>query len=284
MNHQGPKLTIGKFLKHLRESKIIKHKKRHKQMSQFDLASRFNWDSSSPVSAIENDSRVPKPETIEKWIEETSQDQTDLVYAYGLAGYLPQTKIPNLSFVKFILDRVSQEIANEVYPAYVLDCYGTFWVMNSLNLALTAGIPLADFMQIRTNVLDLSFNPRFQPLRDKIDNLNLFQAEQLRRYKGVQLLRQHEPFYTNLPASMKDRFSTNFPEFERVWHQTEGLKLSDKTLASGFQWSLLLDNNTKLYFRTSATLIFHLSSSFHIVRHEPFNSPDVPDNQSRIDD
>lgn len=194
-----------------------------KKISQFRLASLMQWEGTAPIVEIEKGRRLPRPETLNALGEALQLSPADIAYLHGLAGYRAITVMPPIEQIKRVLIALEPDIAQHLYPVYVMDYQFRFWMMNSATAAYQGGSVdfLPSVMQQGLNGLTMSFESRL-PLHEGFTNADTIERESVFRFKALNLYRRHEPFYLAYPDCMKTiLIPDDYARFERCWHEVD---------------------------------------------------------------
>lgn len=175
----------------------------YKRVTQELLAERLGWANAAHVSEIENSKRQPDRFTIERWVKVCGGTSEQEHYAQGLAGNVPLTKLPAADQIVAVLSEIDQDtLRKHPYPAYMLDYRNTIWAFNgACDIFLQDGESLKTLLQRRTNLFQLMFDHRLPLRRSFVEPDDLYRS-QIRTFKQINLVRQHEPFYRRLPESV----------------------------------------------------------------------------------
>jgi len=91
----------------------------------------MRWEGTAPIIEIEKGRRLPRPETLNALGEALQLSHADIAYLHGLAGYRATTVMPPLEQVKRVLQAIESEIAQTLYPVYIMDYQFRFWMIIS---------------------------------------------------------------------------------------------------------------------------------------------------------
>lgn len=111
--------------------KAFREQAQPKKISQFRLAAMMHWEGTAPVIEIEKGRRHPRPETLNALGEALQLSPADIAYLHGLAGYRETTVMPPIQQVRRVLQAIEPDIAQRLYPVYVMDYRFRFWMMNN---------------------------------------------------------------------------------------------------------------------------------------------------------
>src|SRR5215510_14121986 len=101
--------------------KTFREQAQPKKISQFRLATMMQWEGTAPLVEIEKGRRHPRPETLNALGEALQLSPADIAYLHGLAGYREVTTMPPLEQIKRVLRAMEPDIAQRLYPVYVMD-------------------------------------------------------------------------------------------------------------------------------------------------------------------
>src|SRR5262245_7493867 len=166
------------------------------KISQFRLATLMKWEGTAPIIEIEKGRRLPRPETLNALGEALQLSHADIAYLHGLAGYRATTVMPPLEQAKRVLQAIEPEVAQAMYPVYIMDYQFRFWMMNPAAAAFDGG-SCDDTIQMLARGVDafaMVFDSRL-PIRGGDGVTDTIERESLFRFKAYNLYRRHEPFY-----------------------------------------------------------------------------------------
>lgn len=273
-------VTVGQELRRFRHQKGI---------SQFDLAVCMEWKGTNPIIQIEKDRRIPRPDTINRLAECLGLTYTQVHYLQGLAGYVMPTRLPPPDQIIRTLESIAARLVDVPYPATVLDYQFRCWVFNAPSLIFT-GSDLDLARQILSgplDVLQMMFDSRL-PIRQQVADLATTEQEMLFTYKATNALRQHEPFFLNVPARMAETLlPEDYDAFLRVWNAVD-IDAPERVapLAAADFYARMGQGDIQLrfpegvvtcYFRREAVL--HLGDLFQVLTYVPVESPELPGNR-----
>ena len=164
----------------------------------------------------------PKPNTLKRFFEAMGLPYHEQVYLYGLAGMIPKYGALLRTDVKKVLDKMVPRIESHPYPAYVLDLnHFRFWVVNGAVAHLVGGEERLNVLK-NCSVFDLVFSSKWG-FTEIIapETLKALQESQVRRFKLINLLARHEPFYMSYPERLKETLDTEeYKVFEDCWNRS----------------------------------------------------------------
>jgi hypothetical protein len=124
--------------------------------------------------------------------------------------------------VKKVLDALAPRIASHPYPACVLDLnHFRFWVVNGAVAHLVGGEERLNVLK-NCSVFDLVFSSKWG-FTEIIapETLKALQESQVRRFKLINLLARHEPFYMSYPERLKETLDpAEYKVFEDCWDRS----------------------------------------------------------------
>lgn len=255
--------TLGEYLARLRKRKGI---------AQKHLAGIWGLKGTAPIVAIEKNCRHPTVKTIEQWIQAVEASPIELQIALGIAGYIPITTLPPLEEIISKLTHLLEDLGARNYPAYIVDYRLTLWAANDLTDAITGKSTIKWLMSHHANLFDVFFNTGLGIFGDSPSHMQT-KTEQVRRFKQLNIMRQHEPFFCAYPDCMRERLNISkedYKTFERIWNDTVLSVSSSQPSSSGLQWSMTTSEGTELYFHTVPEVIVSLSN-FFIATHLPYH-------------
>jgi hypothetical protein len=194
-----------------------------KKVSQFRLATMMQWEGTAPIIEIEKGRRLPRPETLNALGEALQLSPADIAYLHGLAGYREITAMPPLEQMKRVLQAIEPDIAQRLYPVYVLDYQFRHWMVNSATAALLGGSLdlLRILMQQDIHGFNVVFDSRL-PVRQFFSDPEAMERERMFRFKSHNLYRRHEPFYLAYPECMKSKLiAEDYTRFVTCWNEVE---------------------------------------------------------------
>ena len=203
--------------------KTFREQAQPRKISQFRLATLMKWEGTAPIIEIEKGRRHPRPETLNALGEALQLSPADIAYLHGLAGYREVTVMPPLDQIKRVLLAIEPEIAQRLYPVYVMDYQFRFWMMNSATAAYQHGSldQVSVMMKLGIDGLTMSFDSRI-PLHAGFTNADTIERETLFRFKAYNLYRRHEPFYLAYPECMRTKLLPgDYARFEHCWNEVD---------------------------------------------------------------
>jgi hypothetical protein len=197
-----------------------------KKISQFRLAAMMRWEGTAPVVEIEKGRRHPRPETLNALGEALQLSHADIAYLHGLAGYRAITAMPPLEQIKRVLKAIEGDIAQRLYPVYVMDYQFRFWMMNSATAAFQGGASdlIIAMMKKGIDGMTMGFDSRLPIHQGEGDpDYGAFiERETIFRFKAHNLYRRHEPFYLAYPECMKTRLiPEDYQRFVERWKEVD---------------------------------------------------------------
>lgn len=206
--------------------KAFREQAQPRKISQFRLAVMMNWEGTAPIVEIEKGRRHPRPETLNALGEALQLSHADIAYLHGLAGYREITVMPPLEQIKRVLKAIEGDIAQRLYPVYVMDYQFRFWMMNSATAAFQGGsLDLVTIMMKQgIDGLSMGFDSRL-PIHEGFTNaehVEVIECETIFRFKAHNLYRRHEPFYLAYPECMKGRLiPEDYARFVQRWNEVD---------------------------------------------------------------
>lgn len=194
-----------------------------KKISQFRLAAMMQWEGTAPVIEIEKGRRRPRPETLNALGDALQLSPADIAYLHGLAGYRDVTVMPPTEQIKRVLKSIEPDIAQRIYPVYVMDYQFRFWMINSAIAAFQGGLTdvVSEMMRQQVDGLSMSFDTRL-PFHSGSAHSEGVEREAIFRFKAYNLYRRHEPFYLAYPACMESRLlPKDYQRFVMRWHEVD---------------------------------------------------------------
>jgi hypothetical protein len=114
------------------------------------------------------------------------------------------------------------------------------------------------------SIFQLLFSPRFGITDLLGDNLVRIQREQIRRYKSLNIYRQHEDFYMEYPERLREKDGLPTEEygvFASLWNSISPYDIPSTNYAilGDLEFNL---GNLSIKFRLTTELILHLGNFF----------------------
>jgi hypothetical protein len=203
--------------------KTFREQAQPRKISQFRLASMMQWEGTAPIVEIEKGRRHPRPETLNALGEALQLSPADIAYLHGLAGYREVTVMPPIEQIKRVLKPIEPDIAQRLYPVYVMDYRFRFWMMNSASAASANGSldHLTFLMKQGIDGLTMSFDSRILQYHDPADRERT-ERETIFRFKAYNLYRRHEQFYLAYPSYVQMRLlPEDYARFEQCWNEVD---------------------------------------------------------------
>jgi len=194
-----------------------------KRMSLFRLATLMQWEGTAPILEIEKGRRRPRPETLNALGEALQLSAADVAYLQGLAGYREATVMPPIEQIKRVLQAIEPDLAQRLYPVYVLDFQFRHWMVNAATAALVGGSldTLTELMRQRVHGFTVVFDSRL-PVRQYFSNPAAVEQERMFRFKLHNLYRRHELFYLAYPECMQGQLlPEDYARFVTCWNEVE---------------------------------------------------------------
>jgi hypothetical protein len=205
--------------------KTFREQAQPRKISQFRLAAMMNWEGTAPIVEIEKGRRHPRPETLNALGEALQLSHADIAYLHGLAGYREITLMPPLEQIKRVLHTIEPEIAQRLYPVYVMDYKFRFWMMNTASAYQRESLDtLITTMKQGIDGLTMGFDSRipFQQGSSSAGHAEAMERETIFRFKAYNLYRRHEPFYLAYPECMKGRLLPHdYIRFAQRWNEID---------------------------------------------------------------
>lgn len=241
------------------------------QKSTYAVARKcMGWNSESPYLLIEQGRRMPDQDTIIRLVKCLEGSYADQSLLLGLAGYLPPMQVPTLEDIQRELQPIIETIQGYPYPVYLLDRSFTYWVANPAAKMLVNRMNDADSLGERfASAFDLSFDSRLG-ISKGIQNIDALRQEQIRRFKGLNVLHQHEAFYRDFRSFMQERLlPEDFAVFDEVWQTTsiEQPFTAAMQQLGYIRFSVSAEINVEFNF--FADRVFFLGDFFELVRFNP---------------
>lgn len=268
--------ALGVYLARLR---------RRKGVSQLNLAHGMGWRGTSPIVEIEAGRRRPDAETIKRWVAVLGWGVVEETHALGLGRYIAHTTFPHLAQISRVLDAMADNIRRIPYPAYVVDYNVNLWLINEATHAITGRTHPVELLRQHANLFDVLFNSRLD-VRSRHHSILNTEREQIRRFKQLNIFRQHEPYYLAYPEYMRGRLDLPDEDYQRfagIWNEIS-VDTVNPTSTVGLVWSWRLPDESLVYFQVYPGLMIDLMNIFLLVVQQPYDHPDYPDNRARIDE
>jgi hypothetical protein len=203
--------------------KTFREQAQPKKISQFRLAAMMHWEGTAPVIEIEKGRRRPRPETLNAIGDALQLSPADIAYLHGLAGYRGITIMPSVEQIKRVLTTIEPDIAQRLYPVYVMDYQFHFWMINSAIAAFQGGVTdvVNEMMKQQIDGLSMGFDSRL-PFHHGFANSYSTEREAVFRFKAYNLYRRHEPFYLAYPECMeKCLLPDDYQRFVKRWNEVD---------------------------------------------------------------
>lgn len=259
--------------------KMFREQAQSKKISQFRLATLMQWEGTAPIIEIEKGRRLPRPETLNALGEALQLSPADVAYLHGLAGYRDITVMPSVEQIKRVLQAIEPDIAQRLYPVYVLDYQFRHWMVNTATAVLVGGSLdlLTALMQHAVHGFNVVFDSRL-PLRQYFSDVEAVERERMFRFKAHNLYRRHEPFYLAYPDRMKSELlPEDYTRFVKCWNMV------DVTTQDVFpvhpEVKMRLGSN-QFIFRLHVVELLHLDRLIYVAYYEP---KDESDNRDRCE-
>jgi len=255
---------LGKAIRSFREQA------RPRKISQFRLAAMMQWEGTAPIVEIEKGRRLPRPETLNALGEALQLSPADIAYLHGLAGYREVTVMPSIEQIKRVLQSIELDIAQRLYPVYVMDYQFHFWMINSATVAFQGGSLdfLITAMKHGLDGLSMTYDSRVPFFEDTPEG-EIQKREALFRFKAYNIYRRHEPFYLSYPDYMKVcLLPEDFKRFAQHWNEVDVRMQDVYPIVPKF---VLKTESTVLAFNIHMVEITHLNHLFFAAYYEPMD-------------
>ncbi len=213
----------------------------------------------------------PKPDTLKRFFEAMNLPYYEQVYLYGLVGMIPQSETPSTTDVETAFNLLKDEITKHPYPAYVLDNkYFRFWAVNSAAARLVGGEERLDELK-NCSVFDLAFSEKWGFTKAIApETLTDLRASQVVRFKLLNLLRRHEPFYMGYPELLQETLTDEeYKGFESCWKE---LNPAESTFLNVTLTLNLGGYKMRLNVQSEPVYQLGLKDYFSLVRYYPMDS------------
>jgi hypothetical protein len=203
--------------------KSFRERAQPRKISQFRLSTLMQWEGTAPIIEIEKGRRLPRPETLNALGEALQLSPADIAYLHGLAGYREITVLPPVEQIKRVLQAIEPDIAQRLYPVYVMDYQFRHWMVNTATAALLGGSLdlLKSLMQRGVHGFNAVFDSRL-PVRQYFTEPETVERERMFRFKSHNLYRRHEPFYQAYPERMKgELIAEDYARFVKCWNEVD---------------------------------------------------------------
>ena len=234
----------------------------------------MGWNSESPYLLIEQGRRMPDQDTIVRLVKCLDGTFADQCLLLGLAGYLPSMQVPTLEQIQRELQPIIETIQDYPYPVYLLDRGFTYWVANPAASMLVNRMNNVNSLGERTaSAFDLSFDSRLG-ISAGIKNIDALRQEQIRRFKGLNVLHQHEVFYRDFLKFMQERLlPEDYAIFEAVWRNTSIEQRYTAAMQELGYICFSVAEDVNIEFNFFADRVFFLGDFFELVRFNPVPTP-----------
>ncbi len=241
------------------------------QKSTYAVARKcMGWNSESPYLLMEQGRRMPDQDTIVRLVKCLDGTFAEQCLLLGLAGYLPPLQVPTLDQIQRELQPIIEAIQGYPYPVYLLDRSFTYWVANPAAKMLVNRMNNVDALGERyASAFDLSFDSRLG-ISKGIQNIEALRQEQIRRFKGLNVLHQHEAFYLDFLDFMEERLlPEDFVTFDEVWRTTSIEQPYTAALQQLGYIRFAIAAEINVEFNFFADRVFFLGDFFELVRFNP---------------
>lgn len=277
----------------------LKRFRTRQEKAQFDVMTCMGWRSVSPIIKIEKGRRMPERDTILRWGKCLELGDADIYYLLGIAGYVPEIRIPEANHIIQTLNHVDTYLRQEKYPAYVIDYRFAYWMANP-SAAMVAGgtdslkMLAAQFAQQNPEspfitVFDLLFNSAYG-IRDLIAPIDQIEFDQIFRFKAYNLYNRHLDHYMDYPECMQDRLSEDdYAHFAELWDvvdediDRQGVVYPFGKYGRVKETVRISAEGMSIEFDIVVHPIPHLRNMFGVVLYHPADRPEtVPHDQNRM--
>lgn len=264
--------TLGDRLRQVRELR---------GMSALKLAAAMD-SSLTSIRDWESGARKLQSDTVRRLAEALELSYPEEMYWLGLAGHIPHTRMPIKHQVITALGAYYEDICRLPYPAQIIDHHFRYWVVNSATIDFIGERDgLIALMQNKLTALDVIFNTQIGYFRriSQESEIRNRQNQLARRIMGRSIHRRHEPFYQELPATMKKRLSNeDFDRFIDIWtdvnsvldSDSENPRLADDIMLRYFEFQYPEGDVRRLQMRTDH--IRYFGDLFEITLFYPFGA------------
>jgi transcriptional regulator with XRE-family HTH domain len=278
--------------------KELKRFRTRQDKAQFDIMACMGWRSVSPIIKIEKGRRMPERDTILRWGECLELGDADIYYLLGIAGYVPEIRLPEANHIIHTLNQVDEYLRKEKYPAYVIDNRFAYWMANP-SAAMVAGgtdslkMLAGEFIKTHPEspfitVFDLLFNSAYG-IRNLIAPVDQIEFDQIFRFKAYNLYNRHQDHYMSYPDCMQERLSEeDYNHFVELWNAVdEDIDRHGAVYPFGKYGRVketvqIRADDMSIEFDIVVHPIPHLRNMFGVVLYHPADRPEtVPYEQNR---
>lgn len=256
-----------------------------KRIGMRSLAQQMGWGGNTPIIRIEKGQSHPDLTTLERWLDSLDASASERYLAIGLAGYLSHTIWPSLKEIKVVIGEYAQGLSEHPYPAYIVDYGLNVWAINDLTRSITGSNTPENLLRQQIDLFDCFYNSTLNIPVGQHDRLQS-SREQIRRFKVLNIQRQHEPFYRAYPNCFRDHpgiTEADYARFEADWCRVTVQDPPRRPETNGLIWVLQLPDHTELYIQTLPQFIMGLNGCFMMTSHQPYDHPALPDNRLRAE-
>lgn len=257
----------GQFLHHLRKKAPLTLAERRmgfRSVTQEVLTARLGKKANSKISEIENGVRQVTAETIHAFCDALQATHAERYMALGLGGYLPKQIIPPIDEVISLLEVGTAEILiSYPHPAYIVDYWGFIWALNGACVAFTANEE--DFVRTFSRPINLIhglMDSQLYLARHLKGDLVL----QIKRFKALNLYRQHEPIYQNFVNILaRDMTAQDARRLKKLWDETPLTDDETQQVELGRLW-FERETGETIFYEIVPQFLYFPSDIFTLVR------------------
>lgn len=207
---------LGEAIKSLR---LSQRQINGRPWSQEDLAVAIGSDKSH-INRLEKGKQIPNAETLERICNALGVGWNTRKRLFALAGHLPSFPTPKDDEIQGMVDMVEPQLAQQKYPASLLDNELRIWTINDICAYSYYGYPnsnkfLNECQGLR--LIELLMTPSFREWFERIIvNFNAFFRRQVTLFREEYLKHQKHIEYQNILKQF-----LKWQDFREVWQDLQ---------------------------------------------------------------
>lgn len=210
--------------------------------TQFKLASLLELAGTGPLVEWEKGRRRPRINTLDRLATVLDVSYEESMYWRGLTGYLPDAPPPSAQQISAGLEPYARYMAQLPHPVYITDLRYVPWVGNPVMFALMRTTGDFDSLFARpVTILQLLFDSTLG-FASTVNEIAVFQVEQVQRYKGFNFMHRHASYYLDTPQQMQAALpSDDYRRFKAIWQDVNAIHFAghDFNAVAGMRLGLL---------------------------------------------
>jgi len=192
----------------------------------------------------------------------------EILLLQGLAGHIPRRRPIPPQKLRAALNKIGEQISVMPYPAYVINHKYEFIIVNHATdqLLRPTGTTVKALLQAEANIFRIIFDSRLN-FRQHLANLDQIEYEQVLRFKGFNLYRQHEDFYQEYPKCMASKLTPNdYDHFCKRWDEIEAHLYDTGPIQSRV---MMRSGDVSMCFELKSIPIWFLRDEYILVVYDP---------------